>query len=206
MKVEDKEPTEAQIAEVENAFLKLYMGDIFKALRIDTQDITPETVIPEGAACIAATITACSLIELAGRFKSGGTDINAFKAFTTYMQEKSNHGYRGSELYKALRCGLIHSGTTNNDQKTLKYVLSATPKSSSKDISIQREATGSSGQFDKENELQIQTFVADLKIALESYFTELRQDKSPLKVPFQKAYTNIGFLTTFATSPSTTFY
>ena len=205
VKVENKEPTEAQIAEVENAFLKLYMGDIFKSLRIDAQDITPETVIPEGAACVAATLTACCLIELAGRFKGGNTSSQAFEAFAKYMQKKSGHNYKESDLYRALRCGLIHSGTTNNDQKTLKYVLSATSKSLSKDTPLQREATGSSGQFDKVNELQIQTFVADLKIALESYFTELREDESKLRAPFLKAYKKFGFLTTFEMRLSTTF-
>lgn len=199
------EPTEAQIAEIENAFLNLYMGDIFKALRVDDSNITPETIIPEGAACIAATLTACCLIELAGRFKGGQTDATAFETFAKYMQEKSGRGYRGKDLYKALRCGLVHSGTTNNDQKTLRYVLSASPKRPSKNTPLTREATASSGTFDNENELQIQTLVADLKTALESYFEELRKDNVPLKRTFLKAYTKIGFLTTFATSPSTFF-
>lgn len=200
MNAEDKEPTETQIAEVENAFLTLYMGDIFRALRIDSTDITPETVIPEGAACIAATLSACCLIELAGRFKGGGKDAKAFETFAKYMQEKSGHGYRGNDLYKALRSGLVHSGTTNNEQKTLRYALSATPKNLPNDSAIVREATGSAGNFDRDNELQIQTFVADLKIALECYFAELREINSPLKRPFSKAYNEIGFLKTFATS------
>lgn len=204
------EPSDEEITEVESAFFEIYIGDIKRALRIEPGKLFEPTIeLPDGGAKLAALVMANCIIEVAGRFKCGGTDRNAFEGFAKYMQTTCNRKYDGAELYDGLRCGLVHSLNTKSNSGGPSYTVSDNPYNPLTSLSPTITATPPNGysvtgavELDQSlfgkpvgERIALSQLLADLETTLKKYFVEIKDKKNTkLRETFYKGYKEIPLL------------
>lgn len=130
--------TDQEKRDLRKALLELAMGDVFKSLRYsgEPDNFKPTNKLNKGAAPLAAVILCCSISETCGRLYCGakGNDCTVFKGFLRKCVNPCSPSVSYSiviteRIYKAVRCGLVHSMSTQKDRgKQDRFLLIRSPK------------------------------------------------------------------------------
>lgn len=166
--------SEEEVELVKRTFLDVHYMEILRCFGMQKREELHSQSNINGKACMAAFITACCLIEVAGRHLTKGDGESAFLHFVKLMNKDAVVPYNAKQLYRVGRCGMLHGLSLDHSEFEKTLAITHTPQSPSFSILL-LNCTGNDDtkEFDV---IYLQRFIMDIGATLDKSFEKPYSD------------------------------